>query len=296
MKEFREKVAVITGGASGIGWGLAERCVREGMKVVLADIEESALKEAEKALSAGSANVLTVPTDVAKLSDIEALAQRTIDVFGGVHLLFNNAGVQTRASIRQPVWDNTLADWEWLIGVNLWGVIYGIKVFVPIMLRQNTESHIVNTSSMAGLIAESELVIYSVTKAGVIKLSEGLYLQLKRMKSPVGVSVMCPAFITSRLGDAERNRPKELQNPPEVPQQSEQPSLIKQLRKANWNVLSPGQSADIVFRAIREDTFYIFTDQLINTLFKQRVDNILQGRNPEMPQISIIPDKGLSTI
>ena len=285
MKEFKNKVAVVTGGASGIGWGLAERCAREGMKVVLADIEESALKEAEKTLKDRRASVLAVPTDVSKFSDIETLAQRTIDAFGGVHLLFNNAGVQTGASISKPLWENTLADWEWLIGVNLWGVIYGIKVFMPIMLRQNTECYIVNTSSMAGLIAEPELVIYSVAKAGVIKLSEGLYFQLKRRNSPVGVSVLCPAFVRSRLGDAERNRPRELQNTPEAPQQSEQPSLIKQFRKGNWNVLSSEQSAEIVFKSIREDTFYILTDPVINTLFKQRVENILQGRNPEIPQI-----------
>jgi NAD(P)-dependent dehydrogenase (short-subunit alcohol dehydrogenase family) len=285
MKEFRDKVAVITGGASGIGWGLAERCAQEGMKVVLADIEESVLKEAEKMLKTGGADVLAVSTDVSKYKDIEALAQRTIDTFGGVHLLFNNAGVQTGASIRKPVWENTLADWEWLIGVNLWGVIYGIKVFMPIMLKQNTECHIVNTSSMAGLISEPKLVIYSVTKAGIIKLSEGLYLQLKQRNSQVGVSVLCPAFVSSRLGDADRNRPKELQNPPEAPQRSKQPSLIKQFRKAGSNVLSPEQSAEIVFKAIRKDTFYILTDPVINTLFKQRVENILQGHNPEMPQI-----------
>src|SRR4030042_5797647 len=255
------------------------------MKVVLADIEEPALKEAEKTLKDHGASVLAVPTDVSKCSEIETLAKRTIDTFGGGHLLFNNAGVQTGASISRPLWENSLADWEWLINVNLWGVIYGIKVFMPVMLRQNTECHIVNTSSMAGLISEPQLVIYSVTKAGVIKLSEGLYLQLKRRNSPVGVSVLCPALVSSRLGDAERNRPRELQNPPEAPQQSEQPSLLKQLRKGNWNVLSPEQSAEIVFKAIREDTFYILTDPVINTLFKQRAENILQGHNPAIPKI-----------
>jgi NAD(P)-dependent dehydrogenase (short-subunit alcohol dehydrogenase family) len=285
MKEFRDKVAVITGGASGIGWGLAERCAHEGMKVVIADIEEPSLKEAEQALKSRGAEVLAVLTDVSKLADIEALAQKTLDVFGGVHLLFNNAGVQAGASMRQPVWENTLGDWEWVIGVNLWGVIYGTKVFVPIMLSQNAEGHIVNTSSMAGLIAEPQLIIYSVTKAGVIKLSEGLYFQLQQRKSPIGVSVLCPAFVTSKLGKAERNRPRDMMNPGEVSQPPEQPSLKKQLRKANFNVLSPEQSAEIVFKAVREGTFYIFTDPLVARLFKERADNILQGRNPERPQI-----------
>lgn len=283
MKEFKDKVAVVTGAASGIGWGLAERCAEEGMKVVLADIEEAALKEAEKALKADGATVLAVHTDVSKLKDIEALAQKTLEKFGGVHLLFNNAGVQAGASIGKPLWENTLVDWEWVMGVNLWGVIYGIRVFTPVMLQQNTECHIVNTASMAGLITEPELVIYAVTKAGVIKISEGLYLQLKRRNPHVGVSVLCPAFVSSRLGDAERNRPPELQNPPEAPQQSKQPSLLKQLQKGDLNILSPEQCAEMVFMAIREDTFYILTDPLINKLIEQRIGNILQGRNPTIP-------------
>ena len=284
MKEFRNKVAVVTGGASGIGWGLAERCAREGMKVVLADIEEPALKEAEKTLKDRGASVLAVPTDVSKFSEIETLAQRTIDTFGGVHLLFNNAGVQTGASISRPLWENTLADWEWLINVNLWGVIYGIKVFMPVMLRQNTECHIVNTSSMAGLIAEPQLVIYAVTKAGILALSEGYYLQLKAKNSPIGMSVLCPAFVSSRLFEAERNRPADLKNPPEPPRPREQAALVKQFNKAS-PTLSPEQCADIVFKAIREGTFYIFTDPLVQELFRQRAKNILEGKNPEPPHM-----------
>jgi NAD(P)-dependent dehydrogenase (short-subunit alcohol dehydrogenase family) len=288
MKEFKGKVAVITGAASGIGRGLAEHSVKEGMKVVIADIEEPALKETEQALKSAGANVLTVLTDVSKLSDVENLAQKTLDTFGAVHLLFNNAGVQVGTGASKPLWDNTIADWEWVLSVNLWGVIYGIKVFTPIMLRQDTECHIVNTTSMAGLITEPTLVIYAVTKAGVIKLSEGLYLQLKQRNSQVGVSVLCPAFVNSQLGDAERNRPSELQNPPEteVPPHPEQPPLKNEIRKGNWNTLKPKQCAEIVFRAIQNGTFYILTNPLINELTRQRVDNILQGRNPEIPKFN----------
>lgn len=284
MKDFAGKVAVVTGAASGIGRGLAEHCAREGMKVVIADIEEPALKETEQAVKAAGADVLAVVTDVSKLKDIETLAQKTLDTFGGVHLLFNNAGVQVGAGAVKPLWENTPADWEWVLGVNLWGVIYGTKVFIPIMLKQDTECHIVNTSSMAGLITEPMIVIYAVTKAGVIKLSEGMYLQLKQMQSKVGVSVLCPAFISSRLGDAARNRPAKLQNPPDDPGETTQPALNSSLRKDDWEVLSPEQCAKIVFTAIREDTFYILTHPLIKTLTKQRVDNILQGLNPEMPR------------
>jgi NAD(P)-dependent dehydrogenase (short-subunit alcohol dehydrogenase family) len=282
MKDFKGKVAVITGGASGIGWGLAERCSSEGMKVVIADIEEPALKQVEKTLKAHGADVLAVRTDVSKISDVETLAQKTIDTFGGVHLLFNNAGVNTDISMRKPVWENTLADWEWMIGVNLQGVVHGIKVFMPIMMQQNTECHIVNTSSMAGLLAEPQLIIYAVTKAGIIALSEGLYLQLKQRNSPIGVSVLCPAFVSSRIFEAERNRPTDLKNPPEPPKPLQQAALVSQFNKVS-PTLSPEQSADIVFKAIREGTFYIFTDPLVQELFRQRAENILKGRNPEPP-------------
>jgi NAD(P)-dependent dehydrogenase (short-subunit alcohol dehydrogenase family) len=283
MKEFKGKVAVITGGASGIGWGLAEKCCAEGMKVVIADVEESALKEAEKKLKARGAQVTGVLTDVSNLTEVEALASKTLSIYGGVHLLFNNAGVQTNNSMRQPVWENPLTDWEWLIGVNLWGVIYGIKVFMPILLDQKTECHVVNTSSMAGLIAESQLVIYAATKAAIIKISEGLYLQLKKRDSHIGVSVLCPAIVTSRLDDAERNRPQHLLEHSESGKPVEPPISLQQANKSRVNIISPEQSADIVFKAIEDNTFYIFTDPLVTRLFKQRADNILAGRNPERP-------------
>jgi NAD(P)-dependent dehydrogenase (short-subunit alcohol dehydrogenase family) len=284
MKEFKGKVAVVTGGASGIGWGIAERCAAEGMKVVIADIEEAALKQAEKTLKDGGAEALAVRTDVSKLSDVEALAQKTLEAFGGANLLFNNAGVNTDISLRKPVWENTIADWEWMVGVNLWGVIYGVKVFLPIMMRQNTECHIVNTSSMAGLLLEPQLVIYAVTKTGIIALSEGLYIQLKEKNSPIGVSVLCPAFVSSRLFEAERNRPTKLKNPSEPLKSRQQAALVKQFSQAA-PTLTPEDNADIVFKAIREGTFYIFTDPLVQELFRQRAENILKGLNPERPHL-----------
>jgi len=284
MKEFKGKVAVVTGGASGIGWGIAERCAAEGMKVVIADIEEEALQKAARTLQEGGAEVLAVRTDVSRIADVEVLAQKTVDTFGGAHLLFNNAGVNTDISLRKPVWENTIADWEWMLGVNLWGVIHGVKVFLPIMMRQNTECHIVNTASMAGLIAEPQLVIYAVTKQGIIALSEGLYIQLKERNSPIGVSVLCPAFVSSRLFEAERNRPAGLKNPYEPPKPRQPAQLVSQFNKVS-PTLTPGQSADIVFKAIREGTFYIFTDPLVQELFRQRAENILKGKNPERPHV-----------
>ena len=287
MKDFKDKVAVVTGGASGIGWGLAERCADEGMKVVIADIEASALKQAEKTLKANGAEVLAVRTDVSKLSDVQALAKNTVDAYGGVHLLFNNAGVNTDISLRKPLWENTIQDWEWMIGVNLWGVIYGVEVFLPIMFKQNTECHIVNTSSMAGLLVEPQLVIYAVTKSGILSLSEGLYIQLKEKNSHIGVSVLCPAFVSSRLFEAERNRPASLKNTAELPKSLPTAQLVSQFNKVS-PTLSPEQSADIVFKAIREGTFYIFTDPLVQELFRQKSKNILEGKNPERPNIGLM--------
>jgi NAD(P)-dependent dehydrogenase (short-subunit alcohol dehydrogenase family) len=283
MKEFKDKVAIITGGASGIGWGLAEKCCAEGMKVVIADVEETALREAERKLKTGGAQVTSVLTDVSSLADVEMLARKTMSAYGAVHLLFNNAGVQSSNSMRQPVWENSLTDWEWVIGVNLWGVIYGLKVFMPILLDQKTECHVVNTSSMAGLIAESQLVIYAATKAAIIKISEGLYLQLKKRNSNIGVSVLCPAMVTSRLDDAERNRPQRLLDQSAGGEPIGPPISLQQANKARLNIISPEQSAEIVFKAIENNTFYIFTDPLVTRLFKQRADNILAGRNPERP-------------
>ncbi len=287
MKDFKDKVAVITGGASGIGWGLAEQCAAEGMKVVVADVEEAALKQAEEKLKKGGADVLAVRTDVSRLADIVTLSQMALDKYGGVHLLFNNAGVNMPITARTPVWEATLHDWEWIMGVNLWGIIYGIKVFLPIMMKQETECHIVNTSSMAGLIAEPQLVMYAVTKTAVITLTEGLYFQLKQAGSRIGASVFCPAFVASRLGEAERNRPARLKNQAETPADAPAPGEISRpslFAKYHDRILTPEASAEIVFNAIREDRFYIFTDPLVQELFSQREGNIVKVNNPEKPK------------
>ena len=172
MQEFKDRVAVITGAASGIGRGLAERCAQEGMKVVLADVEEAALAQTALEFSAAGATLLAVRTDVSRAGDLETLAQQTLKAFGAVHLLVNNAGVGAGGTI----WDSTLADWEWVIGVNLWGVIHGLRTFVPIMLAQTTEAHIVNTASIAGLLPYHPGASYQVTKHAVVALSEQLIL------------------------------------------------------------------------------------------------------------------------
>ena len=207
MKEFKGKVAVITGASSGIGRGIAERCVQEGMKVVLAGINETNLVKAQSELKSAGGTAISVPTDVSKRSDVELLARKTLDAFGAVHLLVNNAGIPGRMS----TWEATWNDWEWVIGVNLWGVINGVKVFTPLMLAQNTECHIVNTSSFAGLMAGYPGAPYAVTKHAVVALSECLYLELEQRNARIKVSVLCPGNVKTNINDFERNRPVALQ-------------------------------------------------------------------------------------
>ena len=283
MKEFKDKVAVITGAASGIGRGIAERCAQEGMKIVLADIEKEALSKTEEEMKAKGATVLAVPTDVSKARDVEALAQKTLETFEAVHLLCNNAGIE---SPQTSIFNNTLADWEWVIGVNLWGVIHGIRTFVPIMLEQNTECHIVNTSSAAGLISGPGLGVYKVTKHGVVSLSETLYHELTQQGAKIGVSVLCPSFVRTRIFESERNRPLALRNPPiERTPTPEELAFIQRFRELAQNGIPPEQVADQVFKAIRQNTFYILTHPESKESIQLRMENILQERNPTPPNI-----------
>jgi NAD(P)-dependent dehydrogenase (short-subunit alcohol dehydrogenase family) len=281
MKDFQDKVAVVTGAASGIGRALAERCGQEGMKVVLADVEESALKQAEEELKASGAQVLAVRTDVSQADEVEALAKITFDTFGAVHLLFNNAGVGAGTT----VWESSLADWQWVLGVNLWGVIYGIHFFVPRMLAQDSEGHIVNTASSAGLIASSGLGIYKVSKHGVVTLSETLALELAARGSKLKVSVLCPEWVNTHIMDAERNRPPALANAPEEqhvsPETAAMAETVRQvMRQLVQAGLPPSQVAEMVFDAIRQEKFYILTHPTTKQGVQLRMEAILQERMP----------------
>lgn len=274
MKEFKDKVAVVTGAASGIGRGLAERFTAEGMKVVLADVEEDALRRAEAEMREKGADVLGVPTDVSKPDEIEKLAQLTLDAFGAVHILCNNAGVVSSFSVL----DSTLKDWEWVMGVNLWGVVHGVRIFLPIMMKQDTEAHIVNTASVAGVLGGGG--IYGVTKQGVVALTESLYGDLALAESKVKVSVLCPGWVDTRIIDANRNRPEDLQNavePPIDPQRAATAELIRNLLKAGQ---SPAEIAGKVLEAIREERLYILTHPEMNGIISTRFDDILAQRNP----------------
>ena len=281
MKDFKGKVAVITGAASGIGYGLAERAAQEGMKVVLADIEEAALEKAEKDIKALGVDTLAIRIDVSKADDVKTLADKTLDTFGAVHLLCNNAGV---GGIITDVWEYSLADWKWILGVNLWGVIHGTHYLVPLMLKQNTECHIVNTASAAGLIAYAGRAAYAISKHGVVILSEILYRELEVKKPNIGVSVLCPGFIKTNISEASRNRPKELLNKPGEGMDISDPKVQVELQKTRQMIedgMTPKQVAGIVFEAIKNKKFYILANaESIKPMVELRMEDIIQERSP----------------
>jgi NAD(P)-dependent dehydrogenase (short-subunit alcohol dehydrogenase family) len=273
MKDLQGKVAVITGAASGIGRAVAGRCVTAGMKVVLADIEPGALDVAEKELGEDGADVLAVVTDVSKPDQVHALANRTLDVFGAVHLVHNNAGVATGGLI----WQCPIADWKWLLDVNLWGVIHGIHTFVPLMLEGGADGHIVNTASAAGLTSPPLLGPYNVTKHGVVALSETLARELAMQHSKIKVSVLCPGFANTGVADPGRGRTATLPTPDR--NEPEAAALASQMMEG---ALAPEVVADHVLDAVRHEQFYILTHPELTAAVRTRMDDIISGRTPRL--------------
>ncbi len=275
MQELHEKVAVVTGAASGIGLAMAERFVGEGMRVVLADVEPDALATAARGLGARG-EVLAVRTDVSRGADLEHLAQETLARFGKVHVLCNNAGV----SVGGPMWEHTVADWEWVLGVNLWGVIHGVRTFVPLMIRQGEPAHVVNTASLAGLSSNPFLGVYNVTKHGVVTLSETLAQELAMTGAPVHVSVLCPGFVQTRIADSNRNRPATLADGAD---RLRPDAFDQQIRTALAAGLPPATVAALVVQAIREERFYVFPHpEVTRTRVRERMEAILEGRVPTL--------------
>lgn len=271
MKDFADKVAVITGGASGIGRGIAECCAARGIKVVLADIEADALYRTADEVEAMGTAVLPMVADVSKAADIEALAQKALDTFGAVHLLFNNAGVGAGSS----AWESTLADWEWVMGINLWGVIHGLRTFVPIMLAQGDEGHIVNTASIAGLIPSGTTAPYQVTKHAVVGLTEHLHNSLAAQQAKIGASVLCPGWVKTNIMESGRNRPAALQNLEETSLSPEQESMVMVMRQLVEGGMSPRQVGEIVFEAIEANKLYILTHPEFKVFVQQRLETIV---------------------
>jgi NAD(P)-dependent dehydrogenase (short-subunit alcohol dehydrogenase family) len=248
MEDLRERVAVVTGGASGIGRAMAERFAAEGMRLVLADVEERPLAAAVADLAADGATVVGVVADVSVATDVDAVRDRALDEFGAVHVVCNNAGVAGGGILGAP-----LELWQWVVGVNLWGVIHGVHTFLPLLLEQD-EGHVVNTASLAGLHGVPGLGVYCTTKAAVVGLSESLWHDLRGLGSHVGVSVLCPGFVQTQIGESVRNAPAELDGW----RASETAEVTRQMANALAQAgIEPAVVAEHVVDAIREPRFYV---------------------------------------
>jgi NAD(P)-dependent dehydrogenase (short-subunit alcohol dehydrogenase family) len=274
MKLGGEKVAVVTGAASGIGLALATRFAGAGMKVVMADVEEGRLHEAVRSVASPGVEVVGVPTDVSDEASVQALAATAIGRFGSVHLLCNNAGVAARSD----PWFGPLSAWEWVFGVNLWGVIHGVRAFLPHMASQ-PEGHIVNTASMAGLLPGVGPV-YDATKHAVVAITEDLYRTARLAGLPIGVSVLCPGWVRTGIIDADRNWPDRLgERPPESPESAVTTPIVRRVIDEGT---TPAAVADMVADAVEADRFWVFTGPEWLEAAVRRWHGIADGQNPDL--------------
>jgi len=271
MEDLQGKVAVITGGASGIGLAVAEQAAAAGMRLVLGDVEEAPLREAERVLGARGAEVLGVVTDVADEASVRALRDRALDRFGAVHLVHNNAGV----GVGGPIWEVSQEDWRWILDVNLWGVVHGVRTFVPLLIEQG-EGHVVNTASIAGLVASPFLGPYNATKQAVVAISETLYKDLELAGSPVGVSVLCPGFVQTRIGESDRNRPAWA--PGAEGEAAE--GMRGAIQALVAGGIPPDRVGTAVIDAVRANQFYILTHPELDAVVHTRFEDIAQRRAP----------------
>ena len=252
---------------------MAERFAAEGMRVVLADIEAEALRETASRMLDAGCDVSSLRTDVSKADDLRDLADFAVSRYGAVHILCNNAGV----GIGGALWEHTVKDWQWIFGVNLCGVIHGIRAIVPIMLRQGDECHIVNTASAAGLDARPWLGMYSASKYAVVAISEALQQELAMTGAKIGVSVLCPAIVNTRIGDVERNRPAALSNDSDAEAPPQAQAFGEAFRATLASGISPQDVADAVVEAIRNDRLYVLTNADTIERVKQRAFRIIGG-------------------
>jgi NAD(P)-dependent dehydrogenase (short-subunit alcohol dehydrogenase family) len=269
---FTNKVAVVTGAASGIGKAMAQRLAAEGMRLVLADIEPEPLLQFVDELRSTGAHAVSERVDVSKPADLEMLATRAYDEFGVVHLLCNNAGILPPGA---PVWKESLNTWHWALNVNFFGVLHGVQAFVPRMLRAETEAHIVNTASLAGLTTRPLMSAYNVSKHAVVALSECLYAELQLTTDKIHVSVLCPAFSKTRLAESTRNKPEGVQTDPAASF-----GFYDALKQVVQEGTPPEEIVDAMVNAVRENQFWILTHPHLDKGIRERFESMLSRTNP----------------
>lgn len=289
MNTWKDRVAVITGGASGFGREFALLAGRLGMKVVIADVQDDLLKQTEAELLAQNVDVLAMHCDVRHADQVQALADASVQRFSAVHLVFNNAGVGSGGLI----WENTQADWEWVLGVNLWGVIHGVRIFTNLMLESakkdpQFEGYIVNTASMAGLVNAPTLGVYNVSKHAVVALTETLYHDLQLMQLPIHTSVLCPYFVPTGISQSHRHRPDDVAATEATA--SQRAAQIMSHKAVTSGKMSAAEVAQMTFDAISAKQFYIFSHPMALAGVQDRFNDIVQQANPgdpykDMPQI-----------
>ena len=282
ISNFKGKVAVLTGAGSGFGLECAKIGAQLGMKLVLVDVQKDALDAAQAQMQALGAKVMARLVDVSNESQMQALANDVQQTFGAPNFVFNNAGVGAGGL----VWENTVADWEWLLGVNLWGVVHGVRLFTPMMLEaaskdQNFQGHIVNTASMAGLLTPPNMGIYNVTKHAVVALTETLYQDLKLVSDQISASVLCPYFVPTGISQSHRNRPSQLKA--DKPTKSQLIGQAMSDKAVGSGKVSAADVAKMVFDAISQDHFYIYSHPKALGNVQHRMEAIVQGHNPPDP-------------
>jgi NAD(P)-dependent dehydrogenase (short-subunit alcohol dehydrogenase family) len=276
MKELKGKVAAVTGAASGLGRAMALAFAAEGMDVALADVDDTDLSSVENQIQGLGVRAITLKVDVSHADQVETFRDQALTRLGGLHVVCNNAGVSPLGA----VWENSVADWQWILGVNLWGVIHGVRAFTPHLIAQD-EGHIVNTASVAGLISPPGSGAYNVTKHAVVALSESLLHDLRERNSNVGVSVLCPAYVPTRITESERNRPKDLPAGKKSEHTVAREAMLK--KAVSSGKISADQVAQAVVAAIKQDRFYILTHPRIKGAIQARMQDILEDSAPRNP-------------
>jgi len=276
MARLSGKVAIVTGAASGIGLALAEALAAEGMRLVIADIEEDSLDTAAAALRAGGAEVVTVRADVSRYVEVESIGAAAMEAFGAVHLAVNNAGV----AMGGATWELSIEDWEWVLGVDLWGVIYGVKAFTPLIIASGG-GHIVNTASMAGLTSTPFMGPYNVSKHGVVTLSETLFHELAMLHPEVGVTVVCPGWVRTQIHRSDRNRVSAGQDDAAL-DGTDGEGLRSVIDTLIASGLDPDHVASMIVDAVKENRFYVLTHADWSTSVLSRAERMVAGAQPEM--------------